>query len=84
MGEISIGIYIGIGTIHLGYIFHQGDYVCINTYLSSTHIPLASKFLVTSHECQSCRPLPMWARHVGPSAKYQATAWLTTPASAMK
>ena len=23
-------------------------------------------------ECQSCRPLPMSARHVGPSAKYQA------------
>ena len=29
--------------------------------------------MIGGDECQSCRPLPMSARHVGPSAKYQAS-----------
>ena len=34
------------------------------------HIVLGAAYVLT--ECQSCRPLPMSARHVSPSAKYQA------------
>ena len=55
-GSSCLWVVYGILRVLLMALFHS-VFICLACLLS--------------RECQSCRSLPMWARHVGPSAKYQ-------------